>query len=81
MQSGDCGVVVGYDAMVERRTGLKTALDLCRAELDREKNPLTCDGCRWLRIKYGTDEQLLNTYCWSCSRGVIIQDRYEPKGE
>ena len=42
MRAGDVGVVVGYDAMLERRKGLVTALDICRAELTRQENaPLT----------------------------------------
>ena len=42
MRAGDVGVVVGYNAMLERRKGLVTALDICRAELTRQENaPLT----------------------------------------
>ena len=55
---------------------IDTALRILRAELTRQENtPLTCEGCRHEKEKY-------NVYaCCECSRGTILPDRYEPKGE
>lgn len=53
---------------------LETILTVLRAELDREKNPLTCDGCEH------TGQLLTRMPCEDCSR-VHKKDRYEPKGE
>ena len=41
-----------------------------RAALDREKNPLTCDGCD--RPAY---------WCTGCKRRKDLPDHYQPKGE
>ena len=46
------------------------------SELDRERNPKTCDGCIHLPQKYNG-----SLVCENCSRGTILPDRYEPKGE
>ena len=85
MRAGDVGVVVGYDAMLERRKGLVTALDICRAELTRQENaPLTCDGRGNLPTKYGSGVYV-NAPCRICVRGITTHDFYkksdEPKGE
>ena len=56
------------------------ALRILRAELSRQENaPLTCDGCRYLPAKYGYIGKYYR--CAECSRGTILPDRYEPKGE
>ena len=44
-----------------------------RAELEREKNPLTCDGCR------RDDAPGFYKDCKHCKRNA--NDYYEPKGE
>ncbi|NCC04790.1 MAG: hypothetical protein EOM37_12310 [Proteobacteria bacterium] len=49
---------------------------LCRAELEREKSPLTCDGCKNQEGMY-VDDNL----CYDCRRYETLPDRYEPKGE
>lgn len=54
----------------------KTALTVLRAELEREKNPLTCDGCKSQEGMY-VDDNL----CYDCRRYETLPDRYEPKGE
>lgn len=64
------------DATQKRSSAYKTALAVLRAELDREKNPLTCDGCEHLYQKCNGSIK-----CENCSRGTILPDRYEPKGE
>ena len=57
------------------------ALKLLRAELTRQENAtLTCDGCKWHPIKYDFLNCMIKR-CENCSRGTILQDRYEPKGE
>lgn len=58
---------------------LEIGLTLMRAELEREKNQLTCDGCKqqgeWdNELEYG-----YNCPCCHCKRNSV--DRYEPKGE
>ena len=63
-----------YSRVKLSRDTLELVENLCRAELEREKNPLTCDGCR--------DEGLL--YCGNCIECVRARnytDNYEPKGE
>lgn len=57
---------------IDRPIG-ELALKLLRAELEREKNPLTCDGCRW-------EQDYSPSQCDTCSRSGQY-DRYEPKGE
>ena len=52
------------------------ALTALKEKLEREKNPLTCDGCKRLPHKYEG-----SIMCQDCSRGTILPDRYEPKGE
>lgn len=53
------------------------ALRALRAELTRQDaKPLTCDGCMHLPQKYNG-----SLVCENCSRGTILPDRYEPKGE
>jgi len=52
------------------------ALTALNEKLEREKNPLTCDGCKRLPHKYEG-----SIMCQDCSRGTILPDRYEPKGE
>ena len=47
-----------------------------RAELEREKNPLTCDGCKDQEDMYVGD-----TMCYDCRRFTTLPDRYEPKGK
>ena len=59
-----------------QREPVRTALTVLRAELEREKNPLTCDGCVHLPWKYEG-----SVLCQDCSRGTILPDRFEPKGE
>ena len=46
-----------------------------RAELEREKNPLTCDGCNRLVDR---DSSII---CVGCTRNPFKPDRYEQKGE
>ena len=55
---------------------LNMALDALKEKLEREKNPLKCDGCIHLPQKYNG-----SIACENCSRGTILLDRYEPKGE
>ena len=50
------------------------AIRVLRAELDREKNPLTCDGCRSYELRYTMAQP-----CVDCFRSK--SDRYEPKGD
>jgi len=50
-------------------------IKVLRAELEREKNPLTCDGCEWKPKMMGI------TRCNKCKRFPLLTDRYEPKGE
>lgn len=64
------------DDTQKRSSALHAALAVLRAELEREKNPLTCDGCKRLPHKYEG-----SIMCQDCSRGTILPDRYEPKGE
>ena len=64
------------DVLEAQREPVKTALTVLRAELDREKNPLTCDGC-----KYSVTEYDFHTVCAYCVRKENLTDRYEPKGE
>lgn len=64
---------------IDRPIG-ELALKLLRAELEREKNPLTCGGCVRHSEKYSV-EDFMHTKCAGCSRGTILPDRYEPKGE
>ena len=54
----------------------KLALTALKEQLEREKNPLKCDGCIHLPQKYNG-----SIACENCSRGTILLDRYEPKGE
>ena len=56
------------------------ALTALKEKLEREKNPLTCDGCKFLPAKFGFtgDKYYL---CEECSRGTILPDRFIPKGE
>lgn len=56
------------------------ALTALEEKLEREKNPLTCDGCTYLPEKYNADGHE-NKKCWNCSRGTILPDRFKPKGE
>ena len=60
---------------IDRPIG-ELALKLLRAELEREKNPLTCDGCKDQEDMYVGD-----TMCYDCRRFTTLPDRYEPKGE
>ena len=53
-----------------QREPVRTALTVLRAELEREKNPLTCDGCD--RPAY---------WCTGCKRRKDLPDHYQPKGE
>ena len=54
----------------------KTIISALRAELDREKNPLTCEGCKWeFNRSLGSADM-----CYNCNR-MRKKDRYEPKGE
>lgn len=56
---------------------LDIAIDLLRAELARQD--VTCDGCEHIKEKYAKHGGV--TLCCNCSRGTILPDRYEPKGE
>ena len=72
------------DVLEAQREPVKTALTVLRAELDREKNPLTCEGCANLPTKYGSGVYM-NAPCRICVRGITTRDYYksavEPKGE
>lgn len=54
------------------------------AELEREKNELTCEGCANMPTKYGSGVYM-NAPCRICVRGITTRDYYksavEPKGE
>ena len=67
------------DVLEAQREPVRTALRILRAELDREKNPLTCDGCshdgKYLYSLMAGEK----CPCTGCKR--ITKDRYEPKGE
>lgn len=69
----------GHKGDIEDYNALKTAIAILRAELDREKNPLTCDGCshdgKYLYSLMAGEK----CPCTGCKR--ITKDRYEPKGE
>ena len=59
---------------------IELSKEILRAELARQDaKPLTCDGCNFIREKYATHGGV--TICCNCSRGTILPDRYEPKGE
>ena len=59
-----------------QREPVRTALRILRAELEREKNPLTCNGCKWeFNRSLGSADM-----CYNCNR-MRKKDRYEPKGE
>ena len=64
------------DDTQKRSSALHTALTVLRAELEREKNPLTCDGCKDQEDMYVGD-----TMCYDCRRFTTLPDRYEPKGK
>ena len=58
---------------------LELAEKLLRTELEREKNPLTCDGCD-NKDKFDYSREVgRQCPCTHCKR--IAPDRYEPKGE
>ena len=62
-----------------QREPVRTALTVLRAELEREKNPLTCDGCKESGLWDDEIEHGYNCPCMGCERN--FPDRYEPKGE
>ena len=51
------------------------ALTALKEKLEREKNPMTCEGCEWQLKMIGV------TRCNRCRRFPLLTDRYEPKGE
>jgi hypothetical protein len=52
------------------------ALTALKEKLEREKNPLTCEGCKWeFNRSLGSADM-----CYNCNR-MRKKDRYEPKGE
>ena len=62
-------------------SALHTALTALRAELEREKNELTCDGCKREEVYKELDgEDKILITCLKCARSKKT-DRYEPKGE
>ena len=65
-------ILYGHGNLVDKDTinAHELALKLLRAELEREKNPLTCDGCD--RPAY---------WCTGCKRRKDLPDHYQPKGE
>ena len=67
--------VRGYWDNTADEEELETILTVLRAELEREKNPLTCEGCEWQPKMMGI------TRCNKCKRFPLLDDRYEPKGE
>jgi len=69
-----------FHSLCDKKGLIDLATDLCHAELSRQENaPLTCEGCKFIHNKYETHGGV--TICCSCSRGTILPDRYEPKGE
>ena len=55
------------------------AIKVLKLELEREKNPLTCDGCKESGLWDDEIEHGYNCPCMGCERN--FPDRYEPKGE
>ena len=52
------------------------ALTALKEKLEREKNPLTCEGCKNQEGMYVDDNQ-----CYDCRRYTTLSDHYKPKGE
>lgn len=76
-------ILYGHGNLVDKDTidAHEIALKLLRAELEREKNPMTCDGCRREEIYKELDgEDKILITCLKCERSKKT-DRYEPKGE
>ncbi len=64
------------DGMTDRARTIRFAVTILRAELNREENPLTCEGCKWeFNRSLGSADM-----CYNCNR-MRKKDRYEPKGE
>lgn len=57
----------------------KTIISALRAELDRERNPKTCEGCKWGKLPI--DHIYADAWCKTCIRQRGRFDRYKPKGE
>ena len=67
---------IGQYPHVYLADALNMAIDALKEKLDREKNPLTCDGCKWeFNRSLGSADM-----CYNCNR-MRKKDRYEPKGE
>lgn len=65
----DDGSAYALDVAVE------SAIAALKEKLEREKNPLTCDGCN---RSVDRDSSII---CVGCTRNPFKTDRYEPKGE
>lgn len=65
------------DGMTDRARTIRFAVTILRAELEREKNPLSCDGCKHHNSRAVASQM----NCATCSRFKWVSDRYEPKGE
>lgn len=67
------------DLSGEELLAIGRAVTAIKEKLDREKNPLTCDGCD-NKDKFDYSREVGRPCpCTHCKR--IAPDRYEPKGE